>query len=101
MVDLAVEDDRATLTEALRRIEQGDPGDAAPERAAWTCACGPAAGRRAGCVDRLDDRAAELAETRLLVQWVDLSARRRAEQTRAELMPSSPRARRPRESPSG
>jgi len=85
--ELAADEDRDALVEALHRIEQGDPGDAAPGAVGVDVRLCSSGGNQTwvAMVGSAIERP-ELAETRLLAQWIDLSARRRAEQARAELM---------------
>ena len=86
IASLAHPDDRAKLTAALTRVAHGDPGPDDRDRSgfdvhlqsssgtyAWTCAY----------VSAIDPT--ELEQSLLMIQWVDLSPRRHAEQARAEL----------------
>jgi PAS domain S-box-containing protein len=87
VADLCVEEDRDQLLDALRSVAAGEDGTAAPERGGLDV-------RLRGRNDRAVWVAliasaiepSELAGSLLLAQWVDLSARRRAEAARAELM---------------
>jgi PAS domain S-box-containing protein len=84
--DLSHPDDRDTLVAALRAIATRQPGDAAGNYGV-DLRLRSSTGEEIPVAlvgSALDP--AELAETLLLAQWVDLSARRRAEQVRAELM---------------
>jgi PAS domain S-box-containing protein len=83
---LAHPDDRGKLAAALTRVAKGDLGPEDPDRSGfdvhlktssgaytWTCAY----------LSSIDP--AELGEQLLMIQWVDLTPRRHAEQARAEL----------------
>jgi PAS domain S-box-containing protein len=86
IASLARPDDRSRLTAALSHVAHGALGPEDPDRSGfnvhlssssgaymWTCAY----------VSSID--AAELDQRLLMIQWVDLSQRRRAEQAQAEL----------------
>ncbi len=87
VADLCVEADCDQLLDALRAVAAGEGGAAAPERGGldvrlrgrndtevWVALIASAI------------EASEVSGSLLLAQWVDLSARRRAEAARAELM---------------
>jgi PAS domain S-box-containing protein len=86
ITSIARPDDRRKLAAALTRVAEGDLGPDHPDRSgfdvhlrsssgsyAWTCAY----------LSSIDPT--ELSEPLLLIQWVDLTPRRHAEQARAEL----------------
>ncbi|HWF51389.1 MAG TPA: SpoIIE family protein phosphatase [Solirubrobacteraceae bacterium] len=86
ITSLAVSDDRGKLAAALTRVAGGDLGPDDPDRSGfdvhlrsssgsevWTCAY----------LSSIDP--AEVGAPLLMIQWVDLSPRRHAEQARAEL----------------
>jgi PAS domain S-box-containing protein len=87
VADLCVQEDCDQLLDALRAVAAGENGAAAPERGGldlrlrgrsdrevWVALIASAIG------------SSEVSGSLLLAQWVDLSARRRAEAARAELM---------------
>jgi PAS domain S-box-containing protein len=84
---LCVEQDCDQLLDALRAVAAGEDGPAAPERGGLDLRLRGPHGREvwvtliASAID-----SGELSGALLLAQWVDLSARRRAEAARAELM---------------
>jgi PAS domain S-box-containing protein len=84
---LCHEEDRPLLIDALRRVADGGPASAETERASADVRLLSNSGTEvwAGAVASSIDPA-ELADPLLLVQWVDLSSRRRAELARAELL---------------
>lgn len=86
IASLAHPNDRGRLAEALSQVAEGELGPDDPDRAgftvhlrsrsgsyAWTCAY----------LSAIDP--AEVGQPLLMIQWVDLSPRRHAEQARAEL----------------
>jgi PAS domain S-box-containing protein len=94
VAELCHEDDRQPLSAALDRVAKSDPDEAAGDS-------GEAAGDDSEVDLRLKSSSGsdrwvavvassieptEFVEPLLLVQWVDLSSRRRAEQARAELL---------------
>ncbi|HWE34487.1 MAG TPA: SpoIIE family protein phosphatase [Solirubrobacteraceae bacterium] len=85
--DLCVEEDRAQLLDALRAVAAGQGAAAAPERGGVDVRLRGRNNREvwvaliASAIE-----SSELSGSLLLAQWVDLSARRRAEAARAELM---------------
>jgi len=87
VVELTHPDDRAVLLGALDRIAVTDPAAAVldPYRTDLRLAAGHDAQVWVEAVVSSIEPG-ESAEPQLLVQWVDLSTRRRAEQTRAELL---------------
>ena len=90
VLDLCHSDDRAVLTAALDRIAGQEPGveefsPPAPPHVDLRLRSSSGAERWVGVVASVIEPT-ELADPMLLIQWVDLSARRRAEQVRAELM---------------
>jgi PAS domain S-box-containing protein len=84
---VCVEQDCDQLLDALRAVAAGEDGPAAPERGGLDLRLRGPHGREvwvtliASAID-----SGELSGALLLAQWVDLSARRRAEAARAELM---------------
>ncbi len=84
---LLVEEDRATLLDALERVSHGDPDAAVADVTGIDLRLTGAAGAEVwvGLVASTIERH-ELSEPMALVQWVDLSARRRAERARGELL---------------
>jgi PAS domain S-box-containing protein len=85
--DLSHPDDRDALVAALRAIATRQPGAAARDSGGVDVRLRSSTGEEIPVAlvgSGLEPT--ELAETLLLAQWVDLSARRRAEQVRAELM---------------
>jgi PAS domain S-box-containing protein len=87
IADLFREEDRGGLSEALERVARGEPGQAAPDRAGVDLRLARTSGSEvwvalvASSIEQ-----SELGEPLLLAQWIDLTARRRAEQARAELL---------------
>jgi PAS domain S-box-containing protein len=87
VLELCHPDDRAELRVALDLVAGGTPVDAAPGRSAIDLRLIRSTGATVwvGLVATLIEPSA-LGEPLLLVQWVDLSARRRAERARGELL---------------
>jgi PAS domain S-box-containing protein len=87
VAELCAEEDRELLTETFAGVVRGDPGPAAPDRAGVDLRLLDDAGGRVwvGLVASTIEQP-ELSGALLLVQWVDLSARRRAEKARADLL---------------
>jgi PAS domain S-box-containing protein len=87
ITDLCHEEDAETLSEVLDRVSRGPLAAAEPAGEGVDLRLVPMAGTSSwvGIVASSIEEA-EFAEPLLLVQWVDLSARRRAEQARAELL---------------
>jgi PAS domain S-box-containing protein len=87
IVDLCVGEDCEQLLDALRAVAAGEGGTTAPERGGLDIRLRGRDDREvwvalvASAID-----SSELSGSLLLAQWVDLSARRRAEAARAELM---------------
>jgi PAS domain S-box-containing protein len=84
---LCQEEDRALLLDALAGIADGASGAPEAEQASADVRLLTSSGTElwVGAVASSIDPA-ELADPLLLVQWIDLSSRRRAEQARAELL---------------
>jgi PAS domain S-box-containing protein len=87
VLELCHPDDRAELRDALDLVAGGTPVDAAPGRSAIDLRLIRSGGATVwvGLVATLIEPG-QLGEPLLLVQWVDLSARRRAERVRGELL---------------
>jgi PAS domain S-box-containing protein len=87
VVELCEGADAETLTGALEQIAQQQPGSAAIGGASVDVRLRTSSGSElwvAAVASAIE--VAELAQPLLLIQWVDLSARRRAEQSRTELL---------------
>jgi PAS domain S-box-containing protein len=87
ITELCHPDDREALRAVLERVARGDPGAAAPDTGGVDLRLRSALDTDvwvalvASAIER-----SELGEPLLLAQWIDLSARRRAEEARAELL---------------
>ena len=87
VTDLCHPEDRATLEDALEPLTDHAPPDAPGRRSHLDLRlCTDAGGERWVTVVASSIGLTAFAQPLLLVQWVDLSARRRAEHARAELL---------------
>jgi PAS domain S-box-containing protein len=87
IAELCVDEDCERLLDALRAVAAGDDGAVAPEHGEVELRLRGRSGREAWvALIASAIESSELSGSLLLAQWVDLSARRRAEAARAELM---------------
>ncbi|HLH65679.1 MAG TPA: SpoIIE family protein phosphatase [Solirubrobacteraceae bacterium] len=84
--DLCAPEDESSLCDALRAVQRGEPSAAEPGQGGLDVRL-RADGREAwAALFASSVSSDELSEPLLLAQWVDLSARRRSEQMRAQLL---------------
>ncbi len=84
--ELCHPDDRGVLADALMRVGEGQRDPASAHRGVDLRLQGTLGSELSAAAVSSSIEQDEFAEKMLLVQWVDLSARRRAEEARAELL---------------